>query len=189
MGKLEKKDREKQKKVDLQKIVLQSIAAAGIISVALVAPNVIGAMGKLGILPKKRQHEYISSSASKLTEKGLIKFENGYYKLTPKGERVLRHWEILDFEIKKPKKWDKKWRIIIYDISEKKGGVRRKILQLFKQAKFYHLQNSVWVYPYDCEDIIGLLKTNFNVGKETLYIIANEIENDKYLREHFGLLT
>ena len=52
----------------------------------------------------------------------------------------------------------------------------------------YRLQDSVWVYPYDCEDIIGLLKTDIGVGKDLLYMIADEIENDRHLRENFGLL-
>ena len=93
-----------------------------------------------------------------------------------------------DYKLKKPKRWDQKWRVIIYDISEKKARIRRQILSLFHQAGLYMLQDSVWIYPYDCEDIIGLLKTDFGVGKEVLYIIANEVENDKYLRSHFGLL-
>jgi DNA-binding transcriptional regulator PaaX len=187
MEKLEEKNKKNQKRANLQKIVLQSIAAAGIISVALVAPNVIGAMGKLGILPKKRQNEYISSSASKLTKRGLVKFENGYYQLTKEGKKILRYWELSDYKFKKPRRWDKNWRIIIYDVSEKKVKTRRKLSKLFKEIGFYRLQDSVWVYPYDCEDIIGLLKTDYGVGKEILYVIAKEIENDKYLREYFSL--
>ncbi len=189
MGNLEEKTRKLVRRENLQKIILDSVATAGILSIALMAPNVIRTMSKLGILPNPRRKEYVSSSASKLTKRGLMKFENGYYQLTEKGERILRRWEFSNYQLRKPKKWDRKWRIVIYDISEKrKGKIRRQIFDLFKTAGFYRLQDSIWVYPYDCEDIIGLLKTDFGVGKETLYIIANEIENDKYLREHFGLL-
>ena len=190
MGNLENKSRKRSKKENLQKIILGSVAAAGILSISLVAPNVIGAMNKLGILPNLRRKEYISSSASKLTKRGLMKFENGYYRLTNEGERILRRWKLSDYKLKKPQKWDKKWRIIIYDISEKKKGkIRRQIFDLFRNAGFYRLQDSIWVYPYDCEDIIGLLKTDFGIGKETLYIIGDEIENDKHLREYFDLPT
>ena len=117
-----------------------------------------------------------------------MKFKDGHYELTPAGKRILRRWEMADYKFKKPKRWDRKWRVIIYDISEKKAQTRRKIPILFHRAGFFRLQNSVWIYPYDCEEIIGLLKTDFRVGKEVLYIIADEIENDKFLRSHFGLL-
>ncbi len=188
MGQLEEKTKKRVRIENLQKIILRSVATVGILSVGLVAPNVIGTLNKFGILPNPRRKEYISSSASKLVKRGLLKFENGYYQLTKSGERILRHWELADYKFKSPNKWDKKWRIIIYDMSEKKKGiVRRQILRIFTEAGFYKLQNSVWVYPYDCEDIIGLLKTDFGVGKEILYIVGEEIENDKHLRHHFDL--
>ena len=90
MGKLETRDGKRSKKENLQKTILYSVAAVGALSVGLVAPNVIGAMYKLKIIPKPRQKEYVASSASKLVKRGLLRFENGYYKLTREGERILR---------------------------------------------------------------------------------------------------
>ncbi|MDO8589726.1 MAG: hypothetical protein Q7R69_00405 [bacterium] len=187
MGKLEKKDRKRGGKENLQRIILSSVAAVGALSIGLIAPNVINALNKLGILPKLRQQEYTSSSASKLVRRGLLKFKDGYYRLTIDGEKVLRRWELSDYKLKKPKKWDRKWRMIIFDIPEKKKGIRKQVTALSNQAGFYRLQDSVWVYPYDCEDIIGLLKTDFGIGKDLLYVIASEIENDRHLRYKFGL--
>ncbi len=187
MGKLEEISKKRVKREHLQKIVLGTIQMAGVLSIGLVAPNVLKAMDKLGLLPKARQKEYISSSASKLAKRGLLKFENGHYQLTKEGERTLRTWEIADYKFAKPNKWDRKWRLIIFDIPEKKRKVRKQICALFNQAGLYRLQDSVWVYPYDCEDIIGLLKTDFGVGKDVLYIIADEIENDRHLRQEFDL--
>ena len=187
MGKLETLARKRARKENLQKLILESVAAVGILSIGLVAPNVIKAMNKLGILPNPRRKEYVSSSASKLTKRGLMIFKDGYYRLTLEGEKILRKWELTDYKLSKPKKWDNKWRMIIFDIPEKKRKIRKQISELFKQAGLYRLQDSVWVYPYDCEEIIGLLKTDFGIGKDLLYIIANEIENDRYLRAEFGL--
>lgn len=187
MGKLEQRNKQKVKRENLQKIVLGTIKAAGFISTALLAPSVIGALDKLGFISKPRQKEYVVSSASKLLKRGLLKFENDRYVLTQIGEKMLRKFELTDYKIKKPKKWDKKWRIIIFDIPEKKRKIRNQIVALLKQIGFVLLQDSVWVYPYDCEDIIGLLKTDFGIGKFLLYIIADEIENDKHLRQEFRL--
>src|SRR3989344_5439133 len=188
MGKLEENIRRKIKHSELQKIILQTVAMAGMLSVALVAPNVIGAMSKLGIIPKRRQSEYISSSASKLTKRGLLLYDGKRYQMTSKGESLLRRWSFADFKLSRPKKWDKKWRVIIFDIPEKKKRVREQIRHLFEEAGLRRLQDSVWVYPYDCEDVITLLKTDFGVGKDLLYLIVDELENDKHLREEFGLI-
>jgi len=188
MGKLEERNRRRVKKGEIQKIILESVKLAGILSIGLVAPNVIGAMNKLGLISNKRQSEIVNSSASKLTKKGLLKFNGKYYELTNEGKKKLRRLELEGYKFARPRKWDKKWRVIIFDIPEKKKKIRDQIRNLFVSAGFSRLQDSVWVYPYDCEDIIGLLKTDFGVGKDLLYMIVDEIENDKHLREEFELL-
>lgn len=187
MGKLEEKSRKRGKRKNLQKIILRSVALAGILSVALVAPNVLSAIDKLGLTKSLREEEYISSSASRLKRRGLLEFKNGYYSLTPEGRKILRRFEFSDYKLNKPKKWDRKWRVVIFDIPEKKKKIRNHITLIFRQAGFERLQDSVWIYPYDCEDIIGLLKTDFGVGKYLLYMIVEELENDRHLREEFDL--
>ncbi|HEY4528258.1 MAG TPA: hypothetical protein VJJ48_00320 [Candidatus Paceibacterota bacterium] len=188
MGQLEERNRRRVKHGELQRMILESVKVVGILSIALVAPNVISAMHKLGLITLGRQREVVSSSASKLAKKGLLKFDGKYYELTALGEKKLRLWQLKEYKSSKPQKWDKKWRVIISDIPEKKKKVRDQISRLFISAGLVRLQDSVWVYPYDCEDIIGLLKTDFGVGKNILYLIVDEIENDKHLREEFELL-
>jgi len=188
MGKLEIKSKKKAKRGDIQKIILRTIEITGVLAVALVAPQVLGAMNKLGLLENLRQGEIIKSSASKLVKRGLLVYKDGYYQLTHEGEKTLRLWEIADYKFNEPKKWDKKWRVVIFDIPEKKKKVRDQVRNLFVSAGFERLQDSVWVYPYDCENIIGLLKADLGIGRDLLYMIVDEIENDKHLREAFRLV-
>jgi len=188
MGKLEENTKKREKRKNLQKFVLNTVKIAGVLSVGLLAPNVIGALSKVGFLPRSRQKEYISSSASKLAKRGLLKFENGYYQLTSAGEKLLSLWELADYKIKKPKRWDKKWRVIIFDIPQKKAVVRDHVTAMFRRVGLLRLQDSVWVYPYDCEDLVALLKTDLGVGKYILYMIVEELEGDRHLREDFGLI-
>lgn len=188
MGRIEEKSKKKSNREHLQKLILQAVAAAGMLSIALVAPNVFKAMYKLGLVPKRRQSEYVSSSASKLVGRGLLFYDGKRYCMTPKGEDILRNWQFADFKLERPNKWDRKWRVIIFDIPEKKRKIRDQVRTLFKSAGFYLLQDSVWVYPYDCEDVLTLLKSDLGVGKNILYLIVDEIENDKHLRESFNLI-
>jgi len=188
MGKLEENTKKREKRKNLQKFVLNTIKTAGVLSIGLLAPNVFVALNKVGILPKLREKEYISSSASKLAKRGLIIFEKGYYQLTASGEKLLHFWELADYKINKPKKWDKKWRVIIFDIPQKKASVRDQITSMFRRIGLLRLQDSVWVYPFDCEDLVTLLKTDLGVGKYILYMIVEELEGDRHLREDFGLI-
>lgn len=188
MGKLEENARRKVRYSNLQKIILEIVADTGILAISLVAPNVVKVMKKLGVIPKRRQAEYTRSSASKLVDRGLLVFDEGRYKLTSQGEKILRRWQFADFKLQNPKKWDKKWRVMIFDIPEKLKKIRNHLTLLLHEAGFIRLQDSVWVYPYDCEDMITLLKTDFGIGKYLLYLIVDEIENDKHLRKGFNLM-
>jgi DNA-binding transcriptional regulator PaaX len=88
---------------------------------------------------------------------------------------------------KNHRSWDGKWRVIVFDISEKKRKLRDEIRGVFVRVGFKRLQDSVWVYPYDCEDFVALLKLHFFIGKDMLYMIVEKLENDRHLKEDFGL--
>jgi len=135
----------------------------------------------------KRKTHSINVSRERLIKKGLIKNRNGFLELTGKGERVLESIENRHYKIKKPRRWDQKWRIIIFDIPTCKNKLRDQTRLTLKAVGFVKLQDSVWVYPYNCEDLINLIKADFKIGKDLLYIVADKIENDLKLRKHFEL--
>ena len=188
MGVLEAKSRKRKRRADLKKIILGIISVAGILAVGAVAPNVLSAMGKLGLLPNKRQKEFIENSRSRLVQKGYLKYQDTFLVLTLKGERALRLLQLKEYRLKKPKHWDGKWRVLIFDIPEKQQHLRWQIRHTLQMIGFVRLQNSVWIYPYDCEDVITLLKTDFKAGRKVLYMVVDTLEFDKPYREHFGLL-
>lgn len=188
MGKLEKASLKRTRIKSVQKIILQTIAVAGVLSVALLAPNALVALKKLGLIPKPRQKEIFNISRKRLIKVGLVEYsEKGFLRLTEKGEEKLKQLELHGYRIKKPRRWDKKWRVLIFDVPEDRKSIREKIRRTLITIGFKRLQDSVWVYPYDCEDLITLLKVDFKIGRELLYIISDSIENDKFLREAFGL--
>lgn len=187
MGTLEASSKVKTRKKNIRKFVLQAVATAGVLSVAAVAPGVVGAMAKLGIIPTKRHKEIVKRSRQKLVEQGLLEYKNQHLRLTGRGKVALRLISAEDFKLAKPKRWDKKWRVLIFDIKESRRALRNKIRNTLVAIGFVRLQHSVWIYPYDCEDLITLLKADFKVGKDILYMIVDELEYDSPLRKRFGL--
>lgn len=107
--------------------------------------------------------------------------------LTEKGERYLTEYEEGRKELPRPEKWDGKYRILIFDIWEKHRHKRDALRDFLVRLGFLRLQDSVWVYPYECEEIATLLKSRFRVGNGLLYIVAESIENDRWLRKAFDL--
>ncbi len=96
--------------------------------------------------------------------------------------------QIDDLKIKKQKKWDRKWRLVIFDIVEFKKNHREAFRGKLKQLGFYPLQKSVWIYPFDCQPEIELLKDFFGLSdKEIRVIVAGDVGPDDKLKEIFKL--
>ena len=112
-----------------------------------------------------------------------------YISLTERGRKIAGRFQIDCLNINKPKKWDRKWRIVIFDISHLKNLQRNVFRGKLKELGFCPLQKSVWIHPFPCKDEIALLREFFGLSqKEIRLITAKDIENDSYLRKVFKLI-
>ncbi|MBU6389988.1 hypothetical protein KGQ31_00370 [Patescibacteria group bacterium] len=187
MGELEVRARKRLRKEALKKAVLGTIAGAGILSVALVAPNTLQVLKSFGIKPYKRRKELIKRTYERLIQQGLLVRKDGFLEISDKGRLTLKMLTEGGTKIKKPKKWDGKWRVLIFDVRESWRPQRDRLRRSLAAVGFFRLQDSVWIYPYDCEDFMALLKKDFRLGNEMLYLIVEEIESDTSLRSAFSL--
>jgi CRISPR-associated endonuclease Cas2 len=167
--------------------VLKTVQATGLIAMALVAPNVVGAMGRMGLLPSSRQQDVIKRASRRLVQTGMLEWKSRKLRLTRKGEKKLRELSLRQQVKNKTREWDGKWRVLVFDIPERKKVQRKKLRLTLIDIGFHRLQDSVWIYPFDCEDLIQLIKADFRVGDEVRYMIVDSIERDKSLRDLFKL--
>ena len=177
----------------LERIVLGTLVIGGLAPVALMAPKLLRLIKEehldyvLPQDPRQRLYEVMS----RLKREGFIRWrERGgkrYPELTDAGRRRARQIVLGELSIPKPRRWDERWRIVTFDIKQEDRLLRDKVRGIIKRLGFMRLQDSVWVYPYDCEEIITLLKTELRTGSTILYIIADAIEYDKPIRNFFGL--
>src|SRR3989344_6182978 len=107
--------------------------------------------------------------------------------LTEKGKRKIKEFQFADLEIPIPKKWDGRWRIIIFDIPNKRNAGREALRNKIKALDFYQLQKSVWVFPYPCEKEIEFIVELFHLYPYVQIIEATKIKNDAKLRKYYGL--
>jgi len=77
--------------------------------------------------------------------------------------------------------------VVIFDIKERRKIIREELRKELINLGFRRLQNSVWIYPYECEELIIMLKSYFSIGKDVLYMVVERLENDKWLKRDFGL--
>lgn len=176
------------RKSKITRAVIATIAVTGFLSVALVLPNAVSALGAFG---PRNQKARIEESIKKLIKKGYLVLTKrdgvDHIELTEKGRRFAVLFGETGFCLKQSKKWDSKWHMLIFDIPERKKILRDKLRQTLGVIGFVRLQDSVWVYPYNCEDLITLLKVDFKIGREMLYLIVDKIEGDDVLRRNFEL--
>ena len=180
----------------LTEIVLGCIAIAGVLSVALIAPNAVQLLKYVNVKHKpKYDFRYrVPETVRRLEKRGYIVFvqEGDATKavITQAGKDVLLKRKAHAYaQYKKPEQWDGKWRVVIFDVKEKRKTRRDLFRMELKRIGFTRIQNSVWVFPYDCEEMISLLKMEKEIGKEVLYLVADHVENDKALRHLFGVST
>ncbi len=177
---------EQEKRIEITKMVLAVIGLAGFLSVALVAPN---AVQMFGVFLDKKPREVrfrFNRAIKKLKDKGLIKISHGKSELTSAGKKELARFELKN-KLMAPQKWDGKWRIVAFDIWERRRSIRDAVRNYLHRSGFVRLQNSMWVYPYDCREVVDLLKTYYKVRPAVLYIVVESLEDDDFLKRHFDL--
>lgn len=192
MGIIEKRVQRRIRVGKIEQVILGTIMTAGLLSVLLVVPNMLKLFGKTirknEIFQKKQQ---IQRAVSRLIEKDLItivvKQGKKSLSLTKKGELILAREKEYFSVPQERKRWDKKWRLVIFDIPEKKRRIRDRVRETMRMFGFVRLQDSVWVFPYPAEDLLVLLKADLRIGKEVLYIVADEVEYDQPLQKIFHL--
>lgn len=188
------KKEQKQKRVPIKNLLLRSLAAAGVISIALVAPKMTRLLKELDRPAKNRTQLYrrITQGISRLEQNGLVVVSGEYGKrrveITEKGLEMMDQIEFGEYEIPEPAFWDGKWRILIFDINERRRPIRNQLRRLLCGAGFVRIQDSVWVYPYSCDEFISLVRAHLKSGVgEIRFFVAEALESDKALREHFRL--
>ncbi len=107
--------------------------------------------------------------------------------LTEKGEEWALQFNFEEMKIKKPLSWDGKWRVVLYDIPEKRKKAREALRKKIKELGFYEMQKSVFVFPYPCRDEIDFVTEFFEVRNFVHYGEMMNLSNEAKLKIHFNL--
>lgn len=107
--------------------------------------------------------------------------------LTKTGQEYALEYKIDEIKIKKPDIWDKKWRMVIFDIPEKRRRARDALRRKLQELGFKELQKSVFIYPYPCEDEIEFVVEFFKIRWYVRYAEVSKLMNEEELKLHFEL--
>jgi len=185
--------RDNSKRGELAKEILKGLALGGLIVASFALPNLPQVFSFLGI----------ESTKDRLRAKRIIKelkkqklidlYEKGddmVMEITERGEKRVLEYKIDEVEIKRPKKWDGFWRVIMFDIPESCKRARDALSSKLKEMELYPLQKSVFVCPFECKDEIDFIAEFFNVRKFVHYFTAKEMDekDEEYLRRYYNVI-
>lgn len=124
---------------------------------------------------------------SRLVQEKINKDGTTTFILSSDGKRTALTYNIDKMAISRHK-WDKKWRIVIFDIPEKKKRLRETFRFQLKRLGFLELQKSVFVLPFECRNELEYIIEFYNARRFVRYIEAHHIDNELELKHKFNLL-
>jgi len=162
------------KKTQIQEIILEVIDVAKDIHQIMSRPSLWGKD-----YPKQSKQNIQMKEEGYLQE--LEVRGKKRYRATLKGKaKILRFF-------KKDKKWDSKWRIVIFDIPERKRKMRNFFRGKLSWLGFKKLQESVWISPYNIADEIEGLIEYCHAEKYVHYLLVEEIDSREILMDLFKI--
>jgi len=175
----------------IAKYVLVAIGTAGVVTLAIVAPNLIATLAKAQNNYKKYNNNQVNRSMKSLVANGMVSVreDNGrkVVKLTKKGINKFIRCKVDELQIIRPKKWDKKWRVVIFDIPEKLKSYRNQLSFKLRAMGFMQIQKSVWAHPFPCENEIIFLAEALRISPFVRFMLVSTIFPEEDLLEKFNL--
>ena|SRR3989344_4680130 len=136
-----------------------------------------------GSLPR----ENIKKGLDNLCYRRYTKKKNNGYVFTKKGVKWAKKTRLKNLKLKN-KKWDGKWRVVIFDIPKELNKNRDRIRNRLKMLGFYMMQKSVFVMPYSCEEELKELCQENGVVDYVDLIIADSIGfTEKEIRKFYNI--
>lgn len=175
--------------------IVDEILRYGVTAVALTAglfiPNLmIGLRKSLGKLLKglddREKERELRRIVINMKAQGYLagEYEHGL-QLTEKAKKRLAKNYVNNLRAKPHTVWDRKWRIIIYDIPETHQIARQALVVKLHKYGCFQLQKSTWITPFPCRDDIESITLYYDVDKYVTYFEAINLDNPKPLISRF----
>ena len=179
---------------NLAKDTLLGLATAGAFIIAATSPFFLTRFleqyfnDKIKRIAQKRAERLREFEKKKLVSFKELRDGSVKIELTHQGKLLVRHYKLDELKINKQGSWDKRWRLIFYDIPEYKKKARDAFGKKMKDLGLYRLQKSLWVSAYDCLAEIEFLCSVFEIDMDdVLYLEVANIPKDREVRKWFEL--
>lgn len=116
--------------------------------------------------------------------KNVLKENEHYFELTNKGRKALI-WEMIGKRRDKKMRWDKNFRIVMFDVPEDKKKIRDMLRRKLESIGFLQMQKSVFIYPFDCKEDVDCVCYYLGTSKYINYLVVKITEGEEEIIEKF----
>lgn len=180
------------KRGELARDILRLVHAGAVVGTAVVAPNVVQLIDMFdpdGTAERNR----IWKAIKYLEEKNRVRIvEQGGKRtlvITNGGRITLSEIALDEMAIKKPRWWDKKWRLVMFDIPAQQARNRHPFRCKLEDMGYVQYQRSVFVHPYESRKEVAALAEFYGVREYVRYLVVEEMEDIRDLARHFGIIS
>lgn len=131
-------------------------------------------------IDRLRARKLVSVERNKDGSQTLILTSSGF-------EKAKRFHHRKELRIPRPKIWDGKWRVVIYDVPIKKNNLRFDLLTILKHLGFLEIQKSVFVHPFPCEKELAFIMNEYQAHRFMHTLLVEHISNQEVFEKHFRL--
>lgn len=179
------------KRGEIARDILRLVGTGIVLGTAVVAPNVVQVLDIFD--PKGRtQRNKIWKAIKYLEQQERIRIqeENGVrtLKLTKRGQVALNDLSVEELSVRRPRMWDRKWRMVMFDIPMYRSRNRIPFREKIQDLGFEMYQKSVFVYPYECREEVILVAEHYGVREYIRYATVEEMSNMREFVKKFDLL-
>ena len=175
---------------EIVKMVGAGVAAGAVVTIAVIFPNILKAIFEISeqiddireVAAKYR----LKTTVNHMVKKGILSLSDEEIKLTKKGREILKLLSLDEIIIDKPLKWDRIWHLASYDIPEDKKQKRESFRLQLDRLGFCKIQDSLWVYPYECKEEIAIIAQTLGVERYIIYLNTDHLPQEERLLKRFS---
>jgi len=108
--------------------------------------------------------------------------------LSDKGKLRALNFRFRRLNSGKGKIWDGKWRMVSFNIPEGRRKGRDALRYRLKTAGFYKLQESIFIFPYECEKEVRDFIKLFKMEKYIRFGLLDFVDDGQRIAELFKLI-
>ncbi len=177
----------------VQKKVLLLLQGGLALGLAYSAGKQIGVLRELADEWKKIERRALNGAIRSLYQSQLVDIrEIGQGRvemvLSKKGKRKTISFCLDSISVKKPARWDGKWRLVSFDIPQERKKARDALRLHLRRLGFHPLQKSLFIFPYSCEEELDFIIEYYDLRQFVWLITADILDKDLHLKKIFHLL-